>query len=170
MKDSIEVTMSDGRKVSFGKSQKVKKEVIIGKGIRFDARNGDTFFAEIGNLSTKMHEQAALHGLSQKLGDEYADVDSPEDCMEIVRELYARLTDDKWTAERQGFSGQSVLLRACVLAFGKSPDETRTILKDLTAKEKAQLKIQPEVAQHVKAIEAEQAKGVDISKVVQRFV
>ena len=171
MKDAVEVTMSDGRKVSFGKSQKVKKEIVVGKGVRFDARNGDTYLVDITKWPDETQTYSTYHGASQKLGDEYADTDSPEDCMEIIRELDLRLQSaGGWKAERQGFSGQSVLLRACVMAFGKTPDETRVILKDLTTKEKAKLKLTAEVAPHIKAIDAEQAKGVDISSVVKKFV
>ena len=171
MNDAIAVKMSDGRTVSFGKLQRVKKTIIEGVGVRFDARNGETFTAEISELSTDTIDRCALHGLSQKLGDEYAgdEYDTAEKCLSAARALWERLTDGAWHAEREGGGRESILSLALQKVFGKSADEVSAILKVCNRKEKDALKLVPSVAKAITAIETERGKGVDTTVILAKF-
>lgn len=175
MSESTSVKMNDGRTQTFGKVQKVKKEIILTpegapEAIRFDARNGDSETVIIAELPSVLLDHLVAHGLSQKLGDEYSDIDSPADCLETMRQLWQRLVAGKWNSERQGFSGSGILFEACKLAY---PDmdatEIRTILNGMSPKEKAAFKASDDMKPHVATIEAQRNVGIDVNALKSRF-
>lgn len=175
MSETTEVIMHDGRKVSFGKVQKMRKEIILTpqgqpEAIRFDCRNGDSETVIIAELPSALLDHLVAHGLSQKLGDEYSDVDSPADCIETMRQLWARLLKGLWNAERQGFAGSGILFEACKLAY---PDmdaaAIREVLNGMTAKEKAAFKVSDFMKPFVAIVEAERSKGVNTDALKARF-
>lgn len=175
MSDKVEVTMWDGRKQTFGKVQKMKKEIILTaagtpEAIRFDCITGDSETVRMADVPSGVYEQLAAHGLSQKLGDEYADVDSPSDCIETMRQLWQRLLKGNWNAERQGFAGSGILFEACKLAYPDMAAEAiREVLNGMSAKEKAAFKVSDFMKPHVATIEAQRAKGVDTDALKARF-
>lgn len=168
------VEMLDGRKVEFGKVAKVKKTIIIENGspvaIRFDAANGDTETVEIDDLPAAIFPVLIAHGLSQKLGDEYADLDSIADCMEAMRSLWARLCGGEWSAERQGFAGAGILFEAACLVYPNMDQAAiRKILADMKPREREALKQDAEFKPHIEALLAKRAKGVDTEALKGKF-
>lgn len=167
-----QVKMQDGRTVGFGKAQKVRKSVIYDGEtptiIRFDGRNGQTASYPINEIPQEIAQYAVVHGLLQKLGDEYADLDTPEECFLAVEALFHRLMTGSWDSPtREGDGG--ILVQALVAAFGVSSGVAREQLKTLTAKETRQLRGIPEIADAIRAIETERTQDVDTDALKAKF-
>ena len=136
-----EVTMSDGRKVSFAGKRKVSKETVIDESkiavdgnviqldlgavsIRMDFRNGET---RLIALPPALLAQFAGHGAEQKFGDELASpADKPlseEDMVLAIDDLNAQIQAGNWGKGRAsgggGVSGASVVVQAIMEATGK---------------------------------------------------
>lgn len=172
--EGISVKMRDGRTVIFGKSQKLKKAHIAGEhgvtvGVQFDFVNGESLQLSLREVPGVTLAQLTGHGASQKCGDECADLDNVEDMVEAVRDMIERLTSGKWTAERVGFAGQSILIAALVEVTRQSVEQVRNVLKTLSAKEKAALKYDATIKPVYDRLEAERSKGVDTGAVLTKF-
>lgn len=178
------VVMYDGRTVGFGKVEKVQKEILkdtSGRptGIRFDADNGETFFAAFADLPdadwvglaepTGIGIWAMAHGFSQKLGDSYAAAESSGDCMETVRILWTRLCEGNWNSDVRGFATGGLLLEAILLAFpNQGREQARTILAELKPAERLALQLSPAVKPHFDALQSAKAKG-DTTGLIAKF-
>ena len=137
----LEVTMEDGRKVSFAGKRKLNKETLIDDSkiviegdvmqiqagavsIRMDFRNGTTrtFPIPLGMLA-----KFAGHGAEQKYGDELASPASnplsEEDMVLAVEDLDKEIQAGNWGKGRSagggGVSGASVVVQAIMEATGK---------------------------------------------------
>jgi hypothetical protein len=167
-------TYGDHPEVRFGKTDKVVKLAFpIGAkeptGVLFVAKNGKVFLADVSRYPAEIKGVLLFHGSKQKLGDEYADLDSEDDCLEAARALDARLAEGKWTADREGFAGVSILMRAIMKVFGKTEDEARAFLKDLSKKEKDGLRTCAELKPTIDELEAEKGKGVETKGLIERL-
>jgi len=136
-----EVTLTDGRKVSFPGKRKVSKETLIDANlitvegdamqlqagavsIRMDFRNGETRTIP---LPLSLLAQFAGHGAEQKFGDELATTaDKPlseEDMVLAIDDLSAQIAAGNWGKARAsgggGVSGASVVVQAICEATGK---------------------------------------------------
>lgn len=58
--------------------------------------------ARLGDLSSSMLDTLAAHGLRQKIGDSYNLADTVGEAWRTANEVWARLKDDIWEAERVG--------------------------------------------------------------------
>lgn len=137
----LEVTMEDGRKVSFAGKRKLNKETLIDDSkiviegdvmqiqagavsIRMDFRNGTTrtFPIPLGMLA-----KFAGHGAEQKYGDELASPASnplsEEDMVLAVEDLDKEIQAGNWGKGRSagggGVSGASIVVQAIMEATGK---------------------------------------------------
>jgi hypothetical protein len=175
--DAAVIVMHDGRTVKFGRGEKIQKRILWNDkaepyAVRYDGRNGKTLVAVIADFPRETQMHATAHGISQKEGDGYADVDTVEDCWNTLVEIHERLMSgpDGWKGERVGGDGSSMLLRAVCLAFPtRTEAEHRATLKACTKEEKALLRVQPDVARHIAAIETERAKAVDVPATLAKF-
>ncbi len=160
--------------VKFGKTDKIVKLAFpIGSesptGILFVGRNGRMFLANISRYPQTIKETMVFHGSKQKLGDEYADLDTVDDCFEALIALDGRLAEGKWTVERQGFAGVSVLMKALMEVYDLTEEGAREFLKPLTVKEKAALRASPELKPAIDKIEAERGKGADVTALLDKL-
>lgn len=160
--------------VRFGKNDKVQKLSWPLKseqptGVMFVSVNGDWFVADYSRYPQEIKGILEFHGTKQKVGDEYADLDSPEDCMEAARAMDKRLAAGQWFAERGGFSGISVLMQAIMKVFQLSEEKAREFLEPLTTAEKRGLRVSDELRATVEEIEKEKAKKADVSKYLERL-
>ncbi len=138
----LEVTMTDGRKVSFAGKRKVVKETVLDESkivvegdvmqvsagaisIRMDFRNGET---RLMPLPLSLLARFAGHGAEQKYGDELATTaDKPlteDDMVLAIDDLNAQIQAGKWGAGRAssgggGVSGASIVVQAICQATGK---------------------------------------------------
>lgn len=153
------VVLSDGRSVDFVGKRKLLKDTIINDdgtvAVRLDFRNGET---RTWTIPQDLLLQSAGHGAAQKLGDECAGIQDPEDMVLAVDDLIGRLNEGNWNVKREGgsgFAGTSVLLRALVEFSGKSPEEIKAFLKDKTQADKMALRASPQLKPIVDRLEAE---------------
>lgn len=143
------VVMTDGREVEFaGKRRLVKSAVVSEDGfdvkVTLDFINGETRTFAV-EASDKLFARCAAHGLLQKLGDEVAGLEDPDDQVLAVDELIDRLGKGEWGAERargegNAMAGLSVLAKALVQVSGKTPEAVREFLKSKNNAEKLALR------------------------------
>lgn len=173
--------LPEGYEVRFGKNDKIQKLPMIwspadddpdagmwkvadlSKGeipeaVLFVPLEGEPYLVDPRRYPDATKAILLWHGTKQKVGDEYANLDTIADSMEAVRGLDEQLAAGKWFAERQGFSGVSVLMRAIMEVFSQTEEQARAFLKDLDAKEKMALRQSPELKPTIDRIEAEKAK------------
>lgn len=182
--NKVPVQMSDGRTVEFSPNTKVQKELLIVagspednpeyEGVRFDFANGETrtvMLVEVQPLISRL----AVHGLSQKLGDEYAGEKTTDDCLTVFDDLLTTLKSGKFSVGRQsnGLSGSGLLVRACSEAFNVPIAQAMATIKNLSAKEKTVLKESPDVKRIITRLESERIenakKGVDEAALIGLF-
>lgn len=123
-------------------------------------------------FSPEIRSQALYHGLKQKLVDAAAISRNPEtgrsatvdDKFQAVKAVYDRLLSGLWNEPREGGGGGSLLFKAlCRMYADKEPATLREWLDKKTDAEKAALRKNPKIAEHILAIQAESAKtdGID---------
>lgn len=153
-----EVTMTDGRKVSFAGKRKFLKETLIDATkievadgvvqlndgavkLRMDWRDGHTLTIDLP-ISKKLADGTPLavkylgHGAEQKFGDELASpADKPmseDDQVLAIETLYALHAEGKWGVGRAegggGVSGASIVIRALAEVKGKTVEEIKNAL------------------------------------------
>lgn len=162
----------DNLEVKFGKTDKIVKLAWPKDqptGVLFVGRSGRWYLADFSRYPEKIREVLVFHGAKQKLGDEYADQESEDDCFEAMIALDERLAKGEWTAERQGFAGVSVLMRAIMQVFQKTEEEARAFLKPLSKVEKDALRVSPELKPTIDEIEKAKGKGADVSGLIQKL-
>lgn len=124
------VTMEDGRVVNFaGKRQMLKTVDETGMSVKFDFRNGKSLSY---GLTPALIAQFAVHGASQKIGDEAAGVESLDDAILAIEDCIKRLEGGEWSATRatgDGFSGASFVIRAIAEVSGKSIEQVKAFLQ-----------------------------------------
>lgn len=152
------VKMDDERIVEFAGKKRLIKESFLKDGkviCRLDFRNGET---RTMVLPESLLYKAAAHGLEQKLGDEISGVEDIEDAVQAIDELMARLEKGEWNSQRAGgtgMAGASILAKALVAVTGKTVEEVRAFLSNLTPAQKLALREDPTVKPTVQKLEAE---------------
>jgi hypothetical protein len=169
-----EVLMHDGRKVIFGKVEKMKKAFIVADGaivgMRFDCANGESAVINATDIPDTLHRQFFWHGVSQKHGDEYSGKDSPSDCMATLKARIARTMQGEWASESEGFAQTGVLFEACVLAYpDMTPEGIREVLAGMSPKERKAFEFSDEMQPWVLQVQKERMKGVDMNALKAKF-
>lgn len=139
------------------------------EGVLFVGVDGSAFVADFSRYPDSVKGYMTFHGAKQKIGDEYADLDDVADCMEAARELDMRLAAGKWTADREGFAGISVLMRAIMKVFAIPEEAAREFLKPLSTKEKQALRASEELKATIAELEAAKGKGVDTAEILKKL-
>lgn len=175
MVDDTIVVDFNGTPVKFGKRDKMQKLTLRSEdgqalGAKFLFRNGKEYGVTLQELPPNMVRELACHGLKQKLGDEGArkDVNTTEDLILAIDRLARRLLEGEWTnerGERQG-GNEWMLAKAIAEIKGKSVAEIQGSLKDRTAKEKAALRLVPQVAELLRKYAEEQSTDVDADELL----
>lgn len=157
-----QVKMADGRTVEFSSKKKlIKTTKVLDDGalaLQIDFRNGETRTYVLNDV---LRNQFALHGASQKYGDEVSGVEDIDDMVIALDELHDRLGNGEWGVKREasGISGTSVLLRALMEVTGKTADTLKSWLAAKSAAEKAELRKSSILLPTIQRIEAEKAAG-----------
>ncbi len=133
VREATQVTMTDGRVLTFGAKQKMLKESYIENGqvkVRFDFLNGETrLFTCPENLVLKCAE----FGAATKIRNETAGTQELDDMVLAVEDIIARLEKGEWGITRKSggdsFSGASVVIRAICEATGKGVQEVKDFLQ-----------------------------------------
>lgn len=137
------VTMRDGRVVQFAGNRQADKTIVI-EGeevtVRIDFRSGDTVSLKASEMPAETQLKAKGHGMSQKLGDEYADQKKVEDMVLAAESMAERLRKGEWSVARaagDSFSGASIVIKAIVEVTGKTVEEVKNFLSGKLEKAKA---------------------------------
>lgn len=85
--------------------------------------DGKTFVAELTKLPNPMQLRAMLHGISQKLGDTYADGDDP---IAGVTAAFNSLVDGEWSQRGESGPRDSILLEALAALHPRTADVYKT--------------------------------------------
>lgn len=157
MAEKQAVTMEDGTVMEFGAKQKLIKDIDTeNKQIILSFKNGAqrTF-----QIPESLMLNFALHGASQKLGDEMAGVPEIDDCVLAVDSLISRLEAGEWTKARTsgGMAGTSVLIQALMRVYDKPVEAIKEFLEGKTQAQKLALRANPKIEPTIKEIEAERA-------------
>ena len=146
---------------------------MVNGGLTLAFSNGETLTIQLRDLTTTMLEQAALHGLKQKLVDAAAISRNPDtgrsatidDKYNAVREVYDRLLSGQWNKNREsGAVKGGLLFRAlCMFYPDKTPEAIRTFLEAKTAEQKTALRKVPKIAAIIATLKDDDtdAGGVD---------
>lgn len=136
--------------------------------LRIEVAGFDSLVVQLRDLSDAMIEQAALHGLKQKIVDAAALSRNPDtgrsataaDKYNAMREVFQRVLAGDWNKARGDGTGSGGLLFAalCRLYTVKTPEDIRAFLEGKTAAEQAALRKNPKVAAVIETIKAERAK------------
>lgn len=126
-----EVQMEDGRTVSFAGKKRLLKTTSTEGGVasvRFDVINGQT---RTYTVSEAMLLPCAAHGASQKIGDEAAGLEDPDDIVVAIDKIVERLNAGDWGAAREpgdSFAGASTVIRAICEVKGVTPAQVKAFL------------------------------------------
>jgi hypothetical protein len=139
------VTMTDGRVVQFPGKRNVDKTVTIDEAagtfsVRLDFRNGQTRQLDSAQLTSATFLRAAGHGVSQKLGDNFAGVKELDDMVLATDEMIIQLTGEGWNVARESgdsMAGASIVIRAVCEATGKDIAFVKAFLQGKLDKAKA---------------------------------
>jgi hypothetical protein len=148
---------------------------VVGERLTMDFSNGEQLHLSLSDLSPQLLKEAALHGLKQKLADGAAlkrdevtgRAASIDDKFQAVKAIFDRLTGPaaSWNAiARTGEGSGGLLFRAILRLYPKmGAVRAKAWLDGKTDKEKAALRVTPQVAAMIDTLRAEsgQAGGVD---------
>jgi hypothetical protein len=139
--------------------------------------DGQTAEIDTKQLDDNIRVTAMMHGLNAKLVDAAAigrdsvtgKSASLYDKKEAVLEIVARLTGENpsWNKIREGGGNGGVnnglLLRAIMEVSGKTYEETRTFLLNLSPEQKAAIRARERVANVIARMQREKLAAVDVS-------
>ena len=186
MAEKLKVIMDDGEEMLFNgldankpRAQRMKKAIWEDEDTgeihaKLSFRNGRILDM---TLPENLLIQTAMHGLSQKLGDEIAGVADVEDCFIEMEGLISRLQAGEWTAPKKKGSGAgaSMLVAALIEVTGKSIDIVKDFLSGKTGAEKTALKNSEKVRPIILRLQEEKAKkkaekdGIDTSAMLDEL-
>lgn len=139
-----DVTMSDGRVVKFAGKRKVQKDVeVTASGdviVRLDFVNGESRMISTAELTRELILQACGHGLSQKIGDNFAGVEQVEDMVLETDDMISRLRKGDWSVAREAgdsAAGASIVIKALMEVTGKDAATIKGFLQGKLDKAKA---------------------------------
>lgn len=131
-----EVTMTDGRVVKFAGKRKVDKTLLVDveaktAGVRFDFVNGQTRTVRADEFGLETQLTALAHGISQKVGDDFAGETDIDDIVLSADKMIERLRKEGWTAPREAgdsMAGASIVIRALCEATQKDQEWIKNFL------------------------------------------
>lgn len=154
-----EVPMDDGRVVKFPGKRRLQKSAEVDDAtneisVRFDFVHGESRIFKL-SPSHVLFLQFAAHGIEQKIGDEVAGMQDPEDMVIAVDSVMERLQAGDWTARREEnpMAGASVLVKALVQMTGKDVAFVKAFLEGKSNAEKLALRNSPKVAPIIAELE-----------------
>lgn len=171
----VTVKFSDGAEFEFSPRFKSKKKTDEeSRVVSFYVRNGAIVQVELDRIPASVQTMLALHGIAQKVGDDAAGVEDPEDIASAFETMRDQLYAGTWTTERakSEFAGASIFAKAVAEVTGQTLDRVKEILAKLTAGEKAQLKANPAVKEVINRLEAEKlakAGPIDSAALLAKF-
>lgn len=171
MAEAKMVKMLDGREVSFGIRMKRKTETLEnGAKVRFDFPTMQTLIFEVDRCDSATRDLLTAHGASQKIGDECADLDTPEECFKACDAMIQRLYAGTGF-ERQGGGGfqDSTLIDALTELSGKERTEVAEVVKSMSSAERTAMRQVEQVKAIIDRIDAQKSKGADVGALMGKL-
>lgn len=146
-----------------------KKDLIVNDaneviGVKFTFGNGNELETYLSDYNEAMQYRLGVHGMSQKLGDSYANASgkgwTDDDIEATVRDLHAALMSGQFGTGRTGTGGK--LLEAFIrwaADMGKGADEAREAFAAMDKKAKDELRKAAPIKAKLAEIEAERAEA-----------
>lgn len=144
---------------------KVATKVAVDGGVEFKFSDGETVVVKLEDLNEVICARAAVHGLTQKLGDSYAGADNLRDAKEKFHAVLESLKDGNWNSGRSNVGGGDLLI-AFVEATGKDEADCRELLAGMPAEQKRELRKHKAIVPIILRLSAErqQAKAEKLAK------
>jgi hypothetical protein len=171
----VTVAFSDGQSFEFSPRFKSKKSVDAEtKRVTFYVRNGALIEVDFDKIPQEVQLQLALHGIAQKVGDDAAGVEDPDDIASAFETMRDQLYAGQWSTERAKgeFTGVGMLVRAVAEVTSQPVDKVKARLAEMSATDKAQLKANAKVKAVIERMEAEKlakAGPVDSEALLSSF-
>ena len=147
----------------------VCKKTKIEGGVIFDFANGEQVTTMFNDFPVNMQVEFGLHGISQKLGDSYADADDINSAVALFKDCLTSIMDSNWNKRT---TGVLIVDLANVVASitGKTPAEALDKIKELSDDDVKALKKRKDVASGMARLKADRlASGVGSEEAIDIF-
>lgn len=124
------------------------------------ADGGEPLVVSGKSLPQSIQVHALLHGISQKVGDSYSGVDTPEQARVFAQAAVDQLMAGDWKQPATGGSGgtgDSVLCEALARASGHSLEDATAVVAKLDDDQRKALRKRPAVKAQIEAVKIERA-------------
>ena len=141
-----------------------KRVDLVLKRVSWFFANGAVRTAALEEFKESIQVAFALHGVSQKLGDCYASVDTAYDAVEAWDALNGQLLNGDWekpTREGGGANDGGMLAQAVAKVLGCSVVDAAATLKAMEPKERKALELEPDIAKELAAIRKAKSGNAD---------
>lgn len=131
------------------------KKLTTESGVTFDFDEQHELVTDLANLPQEIVQRLAVHGLSQKVGDAYANNDGPADAYARAKVVYESLQAGQWNAGRSGAGGD--LVEAVMGETNQSREAVTERLAAMSKEEKTALRKNAKIAARLATIKAKRA-------------
>ena len=127
--------------------------------VTFQFTDESELVVSLADYSEDTVARAALHGLSQKVGDSYSGAESVKAARESAEATIENLKEGNWNTVREGSSTPRVgaLAAALARATGKTVEEATEVINMMDDDQKKALRVHPQVKAASAAIRSEKA-------------
>lgn len=137
---------------------KIAKKQIVGKIVKWMWEDGTQSEFSLDDLTPELIEQAALHGLAQKLGDSYAGKKTIREAKNAWQEVANTLRDGHWN-RKGGVSG--IWIEALAKAAGVDIAKAHAKWAEMDDEARAAVRKHPDVRKAKLELELERAGDVE---------
>ena len=136
---------------------KIASKTVVGTTLTFAWADESTTVVNLEDFSPELIERAAMHGLSQKLGDSYSGIKNVDDAQFAMREVIESLSAGDWN--RKGEAAGGVWIEAIVQASGQAIADVVAKWAEMDDAAKAAVKKNPQVKLAKAMIDAAKAQA-----------
>ncbi len=129
---------------------------IESKTVTFSFLNEDELICRLADLPDEIQNKLMLHGLSQKVGDSYAQAENIEAGFISATDVYTNLVNNSWSTKT---SRGGKIVEALAAFSGKPMAECLEVYSKMDDKAKAVLRKHPSIKLELATIEAKRAKA-----------
>lgn len=130
--------------------------------ITFEFTDGRTLSMSVSELTDELKTRAAMHGVSQKVGDSYAGAESVDEAYDAANSTIEALKKGEWSTRVAGEGGVrgTMLVEALYRATkheGRTMDDCEALVADMDETQKKGIRLLPAIKAQLDAIAAERA-------------
>lgn len=127
--------------------------------VTFHFSNDTQVTVNLDDLEEAVQRRAALHGLSQKIGDSYSGSETPEAARTVAEAVIEQLVAGNWNSVSEGSSAPKVgvLAEALSRATGRTLEEASAVVAGMAEEASKALRAHPSIKAAADAIRAEKS-------------